>query len=219
MSAAGFRIALIDDHAIFREGLRALLARQNDLEVIGEANEARAAYALADRAAPDLIVLDIALPGCDGIAVARELIRREPSRRILMLSMFDDQERVARALEAGALGYATKEQSAEEVVAAIRTVASGKAYLAPQISRFVIEDYMRLRKGGDPASPLRALTGREREIFDLTVRGFSSQAIASQLSISRRTVETHRSRILHKLNLHSASDLVRLAARLGLLPV
>jgi two-component system response regulator NreC len=137
---------------------------------------------------------------------------------VLVLSMFNDNERVARALEAGALGYATKEQSADEVLTAIRTVGQGKAYLAPSISRFVIDDYMRLRKGGVPGSPLSGLTAREREIFDLTVRGFSSQGIASQLSISRRTVETHRSRILHKLQLHSASDLVRLAARTGLLP-
>src|SRR5438105_10308094 len=159
------RVALIDDHALFRDGLRALIARAPDLEVVAEAGDARDAYARVAAEAPDVVVLDIGLPGADGIAVARELLRQDPRRRLLVLSMFTDQERVAQALEAGVLGYAGKAQSADEVIAAIRLVGQGKAYLAPSISRFVIEDYMRLRKSGDLGSPLRSLTGREREIF------------------------------------------------------
>ena len=212
------KVALIDDHLVFRQGLRALLSGEKDLKVVAEAGAAREAYAAVKASSPDVVVLDLALPGVDGLAIARELGRQRLGAHVLILSMHSDHERVARALEAGALGYATKDQSSEEVLTAIRTVAEGKAYLAPTISRLVIEDYLRLRKGGDPDSPLRTLTVREREIFDLTVRGYASQAIANELTISRRTVETHRSRILHKLHLHSASDLVRLAARLGLLP-
>ena len=212
------RVALVDDHKLFREGLRALLAQEPGFEVVAEASEATEAYPILEAADPDVVVLDIGLPGANGISVARELLRRNPRQRLLVLSMFLDEERVAQALDAGVLGYAGKDQSSDEVIAALRTVANGKPYLAPSVSRFVLEDYLRLRKGGgDPTSPLRALTNREREIFDLTVRGLSNDAIATQLFISKRTVETHRSRILRKLHVHSATDLVRLAARHGLL--
>ncbi len=212
------RVALVDDHVVFRQGLSSLLSRERDLQVVAEAGEARDAYKAVKAASPDVVVLDLGLPGADGIAVTRELLRQQEDRHVLVLSMFTDHERVARALEAGALGYASKDQPAEEVLTAIRLVSQGKEYLAPGISRAVLDDYLALRKNGGSITPLRLLTGREREIFDFTVRGSSSQAIADELSISRRTVETHRSRILHKLHMHSASDLVRLAARLGLLP-
>ena len=208
------RVALVDDHKLFREGLRALLAQEPGFEVVAEASEATEAYPILEAADPDVVVLDIGLPGANGISVARELLRRNPRQRLLVLSMFLDEERVAQALDAGVLGYAGKDQSSDEVIAALRTVANGKPYLAPSVSRFVLEDYLRLRKnGGDPSSPLRALTNREREIFDLTVRGLSNDAIATQLFISKRTVETHRSRILRKRKVHSLLDLFRLAVR------
>jgi len=149
----------------------------------------------------------------------RELLRRLPQRRVLMLSMLLDEQRVAEALEAGALGYAGKAQSLEEVLEAIRTVAAGRVYVPPVLSRFVVQDYLRLRRGeAKPDSPLSRLTRREREVFDLIVAGGTTASIAKGLFISQRTVETHRSRILHKLKARSAADLVRLAARLDLLP-
>src|SRR5919202_168346 len=202
-----YKVALIDDHRLFREGLRALLASQPDLQVVGEAAEPTQACALVDAEDPDLVVVDVLLGTASGVALARELLRRSPRRRLLMLSMLLDEEHAAKA------------QSLDEVLEAIRTVASGRVYLPTVLSRFVVQDSLRLRPGeAAPPSPLARLTRREREVFDLIVGGGSTAQIAAQLSISHRTVETHRSRILHKLKARSAADLVRLAARLKLLP-
>lgn len=210
-------VAIIDDHALFRAGLRSLLAREPGLDVVAEAAEANTAYQAVETAKPDVVILDVGLPGANGITVGRELVRRTPQTRILALSMYSDAEHVTQAFEAGILGYATKAQPASEVVDAIRTVAQGRRYLAPSLSPAMLDDYQSQRRSGPLASPLRALTSREREIFDLTVRGLSNEAIARQLGISRRTVETHRSRILRKTHAHNAMDLVRLAAQLGIL--
>jgi two-component system response regulator NreC len=212
------KLAIVDDHRLFREGMRALLSTQSDFQLVGEASQAQDAYALVDHAQPDVLILDLSLPLASGVSVAREVLRRQPHQHILALSMFADEEHVAQALEVGVLGYASKDLSAAELFAAIRTVGHGQAYLGPGISRVVLEEYMRMRRTGrTPETPLRALTQREREIFDLAVRGLSNQDIASQLCISKRTVETHRGRIMRKLHVHSATDLVRLAARHGLL--
>jgi len=212
------KLGLVDDHRLFREGLRALLATQPDFQLVGEASQAQDAYALVDQTQPDVLLLDVSLPLASGVSVAREVLRRQPHQRNLALSMFADEEHVAQALEVGVLGYASKDLSANELFTAIRSVGRGQAYLGPGISRVVLEEYMRMRRTGrGPETPLRGLTQREREIFDLAVRGLSNQDIASQLCISKRTVETHRGRIMRKLHVHSATDLVRLAARHGLL--
>ena len=216
-------VALVDDHKLFREGLRALLQSQPGFSVVAEATNADEAYRAVRETEPDVVVLDMLLPGSNGASVARELLRQNPSRKVIALSMVKDEQHVANALDAGVLGYASKEQSAEDVLAAIRAVAQRQTYLAPGISRVVLEDVRRRPRapanGDAPIAPLAQLTQREREIFDLTVGGASTASIASQLYISKRTVETHRARILRKLNAHSATDLVRLAARLGLLPL
>jgi DNA-binding NarL/FixJ family response regulator len=218
MDLMSYRVALVDDHRLFREGLRALLAAQPDLQVVGEAAEPMQACALVDAEDPDLVVVDVLLGSDSGVALARELLRRSPRRRVLMLSMLLDEEHAAEALEVGALGYAGKAQSLEEVLDAIRTVAGGRVYVPSVLSRFVVQDYLRLRRGeGRMDSPLDRLTRREREVFDLIVAGGTTSSIAERLLISHRTVETHRSRILHKLKARSAADLVRLAARLKLL--
>jgi DNA-binding NarL/FixJ family response regulator len=213
-------VALVDDHKLFREGLRALLQSQAGFTVVAEATNAAEAYEAVRATEPDVVVLDMLLPGSSGVSVARELLRANPLRKVLALSMVKDEQHVAGALEAGVLGYASKEQSAEDVVAAIRTVAQRQPYLAPGISRTVIDE---VRRGGRAQSsdtaPLAQLTQREREVFDLTIAGVSTAGIARQLYISKRTVETHRARILRKLNAHSATDLVRFAAKLGLLPL
>jgi len=210
-------VALVDDHRLFRDGLRSLLEAQPDIRVVGEASEGHEAYAMIRSTRPDVVVLDMLLPGVSGIQVARELLREDPSRKLIALSMVRDEQHVAQALEAGVLGYASKEQSVQEVVAAIRAVAQRQPYLAPAISRSALDEYRSMRRGDD-ATPLSSLTRREREVFDLTVGGAVTAEIARRLFISKRTVETHRARILRKLNAHSATDLVRLAARLGLLP-
>jgi DNA-binding NarL/FixJ family response regulator len=211
-------VALVDDHLLFREGLRAMLATAPDLRIVAEASNAQEAIPAIRATQPEVVVLDVMLPGVSGIAIARQLLRDDPSRRMLALSMVADEAHVADALQAGVLGYACKSQSAHEVMEAIRTVARGETYLAPQVSGFVVSDYRRLRAGGEgAASPLATLTAREREIFELCIQGNPTAKMARQLSISPRTVETHRGRILRKLNAHSAVDLVRLAARWGLL--
>ncbi|HTO96839.1 MAG TPA: response regulator transcription factor [Myxococcales bacterium] len=210
-------VALVDDHLLFREGLRAMLSSAPDLKIVAEASNAQEAIPAILAAQPEVVVLDVMLPGVSGIGIARQLLRDDPGRRVLALSMVADEAHVADALQAGVLGYACKSQSAAEVVEAIRTVARGETYLAPQVSDFVVSDYRRLRSGEKPPSPLASLTAREREIFELCVQGNPTGKIARLLSISPRTVETHRGRILRKLNAHSAVDLVRLAARWGLL--
>jgi DNA-binding NarL/FixJ family response regulator len=211
-------LGLVDDHRLFREGIRALLATNPDFEVVAEAWRADQAYEAIAAAKPDVVLLDYFLPGVAGPTVAREILRRDAGARILMLSMYLDEDRVAQALEAGALGYASKDQSASELAEAIRTVARGERYLAPPLSRALLEEYLRIRRDGSrTATPLGALTAREKEIFELAVRGLSNEAIAQHLTISKRTVETHRGRILRKLHVHSATELVRFAARHGLL--
>ena len=207
-------LVLVDDHVLFREALRLMIATQPDFHVVGEASGAPDAYRIVDQTKPDVLILDILLQQAGGLSIARKVLRTHPGQRILALSMFADEDHVAGALAAGVIGYATKDLSAEELFSAIRKVAAGEAYLAPGISRSI---EARPRDHQRAPGLLRRLTSREREIFDLVIRGLSNQEIAAQLSISIRTIETHRGRIMRKLNVHSATDLVRLAARLGLL--
>ena len=202
-------LALIDDHRLFREGVVALLAGQSDLKVVAQASDADEAYRVIAATSPDVVLLDLSLPVVGGLEVGRALLGKQPHLKILALTMRRDQRHVAQALEAGFLGYATKDQPSDELLAAIHAVAKGQRYLSPTLSAVVPLD---------SGSPLVKLTRREREIFDMTVGGITTTRIAGQLGISRRTVETHRARILHKLDAHSAVDLVRLAAGLGVLP-
>ena len=213
-------VALIDDHKLFREGLRALLQSHADFKVVAEATGGADALQAVRASDPDVVVLDMLLPGTSGVVVARQLIRQNPMRKVMALSMVKDEQHVASALDAGVLGYASKEQSAEDVVAAIRNVAQRQTYLAPGISRVVVDDVRRgVRPSLPDSAPLATLTQRERQVFDLTIAGAPTAEIGRRLFISKRTVETHRARILRKLNAHSATDLVRMAAKLGLLPL
>jgi DNA-binding NarL/FixJ family response regulator len=194
------------------------LATQSDLEVVGQAADARAAYPMVHETQPDVVVLDVALPGVTGIAVTRELKRLDPNRRVLILTMHTGEDFVAEALGSGATGYALKTQPSEEVLGAIRAVGRGETYLSPRVSRFVVEEHLRFRRGDAVEhGPLSGLTAREREVFELLVRGYGNDAISGQLCISRRTVETHRARLLKKLQLHSVADLVRFAAQHSLI--
>lgn len=206
------RIVLVDDHQLFRSGLAALLTQDPDLQIVGEAGDARAAYTVVEQTNPDVVMLDIGLPGTNGVAVARELIRRERRRRLLMLSMHGSDEFVAQALLAGATGYALKSQPPSEIRAAIDTVARGERYLAPTLAPDVIDACTRRRRGADEG-PLGALSAREREVFDMLVRGYSNEAVGRHLSISVKTVETHRTHIMKKLRLHSLPDMIRFATR------
>jgi DNA-binding NarL/FixJ family response regulator len=210
--------ALVDDHPIFREGLKLLFELHGFPQVVGEASTAHDAYELVSATHPDVVVLDLVFPeGASGITVAQELLQRNPGQRILFLSMVKDEAQVAGALEAGALGYATKDQTAEDLFNAVRTVASGRTYLGTTLKLEKIEEHRRLLRSEPRLGQLASLTIRERQVFDLTVAGLTARDVGDKLSISARTVETHRARILRKLGAHSASDLVRLAARAGLL--
>jgi DNA-binding NarL/FixJ family response regulator len=207
------RILIIDDHDLFRDGLRALLELDGHLRVVGDAGDARSGCAAASSTQPDVVSLDVGLRGTNGIAAIDDLRRAAPGARILMVTMHAEHEFVLQAFAAGAHGYAVKDQPAREVVEALKAVASGQRYLAPRLPRSLLE----MRAGPLRGSVLDGLSRREREIFDLVARGFSSQGIASQLFISVKTVETHRAHINRKLGFHSTVDLVRFAARHQLL--
>ncbi len=211
-----YRVLIVDDHAVFRDCLKVLLGPHPDIEVVGEATRLEEALEVVKRTAPDVIVVDVKLGGLDGIEVVREIVRRDPQARILMLTMMDEPAFVAGAFAAGALGYATKSDSSDDVAHAIRTVAERRRYLSRVLSAAAVEGE-REPPTTSSADPLSVLTRREREVFDLTLTGATAGEIGKQLSISGRTVETHRARILHKLHARTTLDLVRLAAKLGLL--
>ena len=212
------RVLLIDDHRLFRDGLRAILTSYPDITVAGEASDARSGLDQAAAVPCDLIVVDITLPGSNGLALVRELKRRGIAQPVLVLTMHEHADMVADAFAAGAVGYALKHQSEDEIVEAVRPTARRITYLAPQLSR----DLLPNAHNGSPAGAalhgvLALLSSREREIFDLIVRGYTNAAIAKQLFISVKTVETHRTRIMRKLDVHNVGELIRLAARHGFL--
>ena len=205
------RIALVDDHQLFRAGLRALVAEESDLVVVAEASTAHEACAILEAARPDVALIDVTLPGTSGISVTKELARLLPSCRVLLLTMHEDEELLGEGLAAGAAGYALKTQPAAEVIAAIRTVGDGRRYIAPRLARFLSRaDSHGSRTRLDDLSP------REREVFDILLQGYSNQRISEHLFISVKTVETHRSSINRKLGVHSTGELVRFAALHGL---
>lgn len=208
------RLLLVDDHRLFCDGLRAILSSYPDLEVVGEASDYRSAIELIEKVEFDLIVLDITLPGSNGLALLRELKRRQVRQPALILTMHQHSDMVADAFAAGAVGYALKHQSEVELVEAVRSTARRVTYLAPQLSRELLPD---ANGGAAPPGVLSLLSSREREIFDLIVRGHSNADIAHQLFISVKTVETHRTRIMRKLDVHNVGELIRLAARHGFL--
>jgi DNA-binding NarL/FixJ family response regulator len=202
------RIVVVDDHPLMCSALTALFVDDPVFVVVGTAGEARAAYDLVARADPDIVTVDLGLPGINGIGVTRELVRRNRARKILMLTMDDNPDFVAQAFRAGALGYALKRQAAPEIRAAIVTVSQGTRYLAPPL-----QSDARVDRARDGHGPLSVLTARELEIFGMLVRGADNGRVARQLAISVKTVETHRARIMKKLGIHSLAEMTRLAMR------
>ena len=211
MSVRKAYVALVDDHPLFRQGLMAALQREGDLDVIGEAGSAESALELARRFELDIAIVDILMPGRSGISLASELFDLQPRCKILALSVIDDPGLIADMLRAHACGYALKTQPIGEIVEAIRQVLGGLRYLPPGISRDAIEGEL-ARTAPDP---LQQLTPREREVFELLIRGRTNDEIAMQLYISRRTAETHRQRISKKLSAHSIAQMQRIAALHG----
>jgi two-component system, NarL family, response regulator NreC len=214
--ATPITIVLVDDHVVVRHGLRALLTGEADFAVVGEASEGRAGIELVERLQPDVLIVDIMMPGLNGLEVARQVSRRCQHTRVLVLSMYANEAYVLQALRYGAIGYVLKESSAEVLLEAVRFVAAGRRYLCPPLSERAIEAYM---ERSEPAEPdvYESLTSREREILQLLAEGSSNAQIAAQLFISARTVENHRANIMQKLGLHSHTDLIRFAFQRGIL--
>ncbi len=211
-------ILLADDHRIFRAGLRPLLAAQGDLQVVAEADDGLAALALAREKRPDVAVLDITMPGMNGIEVTRHLAREAPDVRVVILSMHSDRRYVLEALRAGARGYLLKDAGFEELLVALRAVAAGRLHLGEAVGEQVIRDYLSLA-GERQDGVFAVLTGREREVLQLLAEGQSTKEIADRLALSVKTVETHRKAVMDKLEIHSIAELTKYAIREGLTPL
>ena len=211
------RVILADDHAVMRHGLRLILEQQEGFEVLGEARDGREAVSLAEALHPDVAVLDITMPNLNGIEAARQITEKQPGVAVVVLSMHADESYVLRALKAGARGYLLKESPEADFVSAIRSVSDGKAFFSPAVSRLLVEGYVRQLQDKDIEDSYELLTPREREILQLIAEGKSNKEIANLLNLSLYTVETHRSNILGKLNLHSVPELILYAVRKGVI--
>ena len=209
------RVLLGDDHRIMREGLRSLLEKEPDIELVGEAEDGRSTLELASRLKPQVVVMDISMPDLNGIDATRKLLEKLPSVKVLALSMHTDQRFIEGMLRAGATGYLPKDCASEELVRAIRTVLSNQTYLSPSIADVVRRDYLSQRREAD-ISVSGVLTEREREVLQLMAEGKNTKEIASRLQVSVKTIETFRQHIMQKLNLHSLAELTKYAIREGL---
>lgn len=212
------RVLLADDHNIVREGLRSLLEKEPDIEVVAMADNGRTAVRLAGELKPDVAVLDIAMPEMNGIEATRRINRENPEIRVLTLSMHSARRFVTEALSAGSKGYLLKDCASEELVRAIRTIAADETYLSPKVAGLIVKDYLKHSPETTPSAD-SCLTNREREILQLIAEGESTKEIAFKLDVSIKTVETHRQQIMKKLNLNCVADLTRYAIREGLTPL
>lgn len=208
----GTRILIVDDHIIFREAVSSLLSSEFGMEVVGQADDGRRGVELARDLRPDVIIMDVVMPNLNGIEATRQIVHELPSTKILALSAFLDRRSVREMLKAGAIGYVPKSCPFEELVGAIRTVASGQTYLSPLISGIVVEGYIQKITTGDD-SAYSVLTPREREVLQLIAEGKSTKAIAKELFVSTKTIEWHRSQIMNKLGAQSIAELVKYAIR------
>jgi DNA-binding NarL/FixJ family response regulator len=213
---APIRVVIADDHAILREGVRALLSAAGDIEVVGQAADGNEAIVLVEKLDPDVVLMDIAMPGLGGLEAAIELRKRGARARVLILSQYDDREYVRRLLRAGVAGYVLKKSAGTELVNGIRAAARGGLVLDPEVARLAMED-----ASGTPetADPYEALTDREKQVFKLVAEGKSNKDVAELLGISVKTAMSHRERMMEKLRLHNRTELVRLALKLGVIRV
>ncbi len=212
-------VLLADDHAVVRDGLRLLLEAQGDIKVVGDAANGREAVHQVKRLRPDVVVMDIAMPELNGIEATQQIREGCPSAQVVILSMHYTSEHIFRALQAGARGYLLKESAGVEVVNAVHTVQAGHRYLSQKISDKVIDNYVHQREAAETTSPLARLSPRERQVLQLVAEGKSSAEIASVLSLSHKTVETYRSRLMQKLGISDLPSLVKFAIRQGLIPL
>lgn len=210
-------LLLADDHQIVRQGMRALLETEQGFRVIGEASDGLEAVRLSERLRPDILILDLMLPGLHGLEVIRKLRKQVPRTRVVVLSMHANEAYVLQALRNGAAAYVLKDCEAAVLIQAVRQVAAGYRYLCPQLAARAIDTYVESARNA-PADRYEVLTPREREVLQLAAEGYTSAQIAARFFLSRRTVETHRTNMMRKLGLRTRTDLVRYAMQRGLIP-
>ena len=211
------RILLADDHTVVRKGLRLLLESQPGFAVIADASDGREAVTLAEQHSPDVVVMDVAMPGLNGIEAARQILAKLPNIAVVFLSMHSDEGYVLKALKAGARAYLLKDSAEYDLINAVKAVSDGKAFFSPAISKMLVEDYMRQMQERAVEDSFELLTTREREVLQLLAEGRNNKEVASILNLSLYTVETHRSNIFQKLNLHSGAELILYAIRKGVI--
>jgi DNA-binding NarL/FixJ family response regulator len=211
------RVLLVDDHAMFREGLRALFASEDDIEVVGEAGDGEEASRKAADLRPDVVVMDILMPGVNGIEATRRIRAAQPEVKVLVLSMYDDEEHIQRLLAAGASGCMLKRATSDQLVRSLREVVAGGIVLEPSVAAKLVKDYVRRVQREQEVPPSSDLTPREVEVLRLVAEGYSNQAIAEQLGLSRKTVDVHRTNLMRKLDLHDVTEIVKYALRHGII--
>lgn len=207
------RILIADDHGIVRKGLRLQLEQNGTFEVVGEATDGRAAVRMAEELAPDIVIIDIAMPNLNGIQATTLIVKKNPRTGVIILSMHSDETYITRALAAGAKGYLLKDNAEVDLFRAVQVVAQGKPFFSPAIAKTLLEDYMRHMQQRGLEDSYDLLTVREKEILQLLAEGKSNKEVATMLNLSTNTVETHRTRIMQKLDLHSAAEIVLYAVR------
>lgn len=210
------KVLLVDDHAIMRDGIRALLSLHDDIKIVGEASEGQEAIEKTQDLSPDVVVMDVAMPDMDGIEATRRIRKQSPKVKVIVLTQYDNKEYVLSAIKAGAAGYVPKRALGSELVSAVRAVNRGESFLYPSAAAALIDDYRRQAKTDEPYDQL---TPREREILKLIAEGHTSREIADTLFISLKTVYGHRTKIMEKLGLRNRTDLFKFAVRKGLLTI
>lgn len=211
------RLLLVDDHTLLRQALRMMLEAQDSLEIVGEATNGRDAVDAADRLRPDVVLMDMVMPGLNGIEATRQIVRHTPGARVLILTAYLEDDRLLEALRAGAAGYVVKKSDLDELLLAIQSVYRGNTYFSADVSaEIAVNEVMMQAKQPEPKAGYELLTGREREVLQLIAEGASSKEISTKLAVSEKTVSTHREHIMAKLDLHNVADLTRYAIREGI---
>ncbi|MEO8625243.1 MAG: response regulator transcription factor [Candidatus Limnocylindrales bacterium] len=211
------RVLVVDDHTLIRQGIVGLLESQSDIEVVGQAGNGREAVATIQTIRPDVVLMDIAMPGISGLTATREIKERSPEVRILILTIHDREDYLFQALRAGASGYVLKGADVQDLLAAVRTAYRGEIYLFPSVTTTLVADYLRRARGGPDRAIYDGLSDREREILHLIAQGKTGPEIAAELFLSPHTVQSHRDHIMAKLDLHSKAALIKYAVARGLI--
>jgi len=211
------KILLADDHTIVRKGIRSLLDGEADIEVVDEAENGREVLEKVEKLLPDIVLMDSTMPVLNGLEATRQIAKRFPQVKVLVLTMHTNEEYILQFLQAGAAGYLVKQSAPQELVSAIQAVYRGDIFLSPAISRTIVEEYIRQAKISDKEDRYDQLTDREREVLQLIVEGFSNREIAERLNISLKTAGVHRINLMHKLNIHNLTELTKFAIRKGII--